>query len=179
MKEVALPLVNGKYKAEFPDKCVYCGAPRALTLRQTASAGSSRRKRFVTVDVPFCAAHARESRHNARLLTSILIVLSLVSCGLLFGITTSINRNPATGLLVFLGLVAVGLAFAGRELLRKRLVRTHETMGDMPRGGLLGFKVRLAGDQVQFSFVNGRMADEFAQLNQPRPPKAEKHEYPS
>lgn len=170
MREVALPIVNGKYKASFPAKCVYCGAPSALTMRHTASVGTSRRKRFITMDVPYCAAHARESQRNTRLLTAILVVFMLVSCGLLFGITTSINRNPATGLLVFLGLAAVGLALAGRELLRKWLVRSRESMGDMPRGGSLGFKVRLAGNEILFPFVNGRMADEFAQLNQPGPP---------
>lgn len=164
MNKVEIPIVDGNYKVLFPPKCVYCGAPKEVRLRKTASAGTSRRKRFVTVDVPYCAEHARESKRNARVLTAVLIVLLLVSCGLLFGLTTSINRDPPTGLLVFLALIAVGMAYAGRALLRKPLTRSRPTMGDMA-GGSLGVQVRLVGDKVVFSFVNGRIAAEFAQLN--------------
>lgn len=164
MKDVEIPITDNKYKALFPPKCVYCGAPQEVTMRKTASAGSSRRRRYVTVDVPYCAEHARESKRNARVLTAVLIAILLVSCAVLFGIATSINRNPPTGLLLFLALVAVGLALAGRELLRRRLSRSRGTMADMA-GGNLGFKVRPAGNNVVFSFTNGRIADEFAQLN--------------
>lgn len=164
MKEVEIPIVDSKYEALFPPKCVYCGAPKEVTIRKTASSGSSRRRRFVTVDVPYCVEHARESKRNARVLTVGLIVMLLVSCGVLFGITTSINRNPSTGLLVFLALIAVGLALAGRELLRRTLARSRQTMADMS-GSNLGFKVVPSGNTVVFSFANGRIADEFAQLN--------------
>lgn len=164
MIEVEIPLVDGKYKALFPPKCVYCGAPKAVTVRKTASSGSSRRRRFVTVDVPYCAEYARESKRNARLLTAVLIVLLLVSCGLLFGIATSINRNPSTGVLIFLALIAVGLAYGGRALLRKMLARSRPTIADMS-GGDLGFKAVPLHDKVVFGFTNGRIAAEFAQLN--------------
>jgi small-conductance mechanosensitive channel len=88
----------------------------------------------------------------------------LLSCSVLFGVAASINRNPSVGLLVFLGLIAVALAFAGRELLRSRLARSRATMADMV-GSDLGFKVKPIGDKVIFSFANGRIADEFARLN--------------
>ena len=164
MTKVEIPIVDGKYKVLFPSKCVYCGVPKDVSLRKTASAGTSRRKRFVTVDVPYCAEHARESKRNANVLTAVLIVILLVSCGVLFGITTSINRNPSTGLLIFLALIAVGMAYGGRVLLRKPLARSRPTMGDMA-GGSLGFQAQLVGNKVVFSFVNGRIATEFAQLN--------------
>lgn len=164
MTEVEIPIVDGKYKVSFPAKCVYCGAPKAVIVRKTASAGSSQRRRFVTVDVPYCAEHARESKRNARILTVGLIAILIVSCGVLFSITTSINRNPSTGLLIFLAVVAFGLAYAGREMLRRMLSRSQGTMGDMI-GGDLGFKVKPLGNKVVFSFTNGRIADEFAQLN--------------
>ncbi|MCP4426977.1 MAG: hypothetical protein GY803_21005 [Chloroflexi bacterium] len=164
MKEVEIPTVDGKYKALFPPKCVYCGAPKEVTRRKTASSGNSRRRRFVTVEAPYCAEHARESKRNARVLTTALIAMTLVSCGVLFGIATSINRNPPTGLLVFLALLAVGLAYVGREVLRRMLSRSRETMADMTNGEL-GFKVTPLHDKVVFSFTNGRIAAEFAQLN--------------
>ncbi|MEJ2746333.1 MAG: hypothetical protein P8183_00200 [Anaerolineae bacterium] len=164
MTEVEIPIVDGKYEVLFPPKCVYCGAPKEVTVRKTASSGSSRRKRFVTVDVPYCAEHARESKRNARLLTAVLIVLVIVSCGVLFGITTSINRNPSTGLLIFLALIAVGLAYAGREALRRVMSRSRKSMGDMTKGNL-GIKVVPLYNKVVFSFTNGRIAAEFAQLN--------------
>ncbi len=164
MTEVEIPIVDGKYKVLFPPKCVYCGAPKEVTVRKTASSGSSRRKRFVTVDVPYCAEHARESKRNARVLTAVLIVLVIVSCGVLFGITTSINRNPSTGLLIFLALVAFGLAYAGREALRRAMSRSRKSMADMTKGNL-GIKVVPLSNKVVFSFTNGRIADEFAQLN--------------
>ena len=114
MKTVSIPIVDGKYRALFPEKCVYCGAPKEMTMRQTVSAGRRRRRRFVTVDVPYCAEHARESKRNARVLTVGLVTVLLTSCCTLFGITTSINRTPPTWLLVFLALIAttIGTALA-------------------------------------------------------------------
>jgi hypothetical protein len=165
MNTVEIPIVDGKYRALFPPKCVYCGVPQAVTMRKTASAGTRRRRRFITVDVPYCAEHARESKRNARLLTAVLIVFLLISCGVLFGVTTSINRNPPTGLLIFLALAAVGLAYAGRVLLRKWLARSRPTLADTFGGGDLGIQVQLVGDKAVFTFVNGRIAAEFAQLN--------------
>lgn len=164
MQDVEIPMTDNKYKAVFPPKCVYCGAPQAVTMRKTGSSKTGQRRRYVTADVPYCAEHARESKRNARILTAGLIAMFIVSCGVLFGVTTSINRNPSVGLLVFLGLIAVALAFAGRELLRRRLVRSRATMADMV-GSDLGFKVKPVGDKVVFSFANGRIADEFARLN--------------
>ena len=165
MKTVSIPIVDGKYQALFPEKCVYCGAPKEVTMRQTVSAGRRRRRRFVTVDVPYCAAHARESKRNARVLTVGLVTVLLTSCCVLFGITTSINRTPPTWLLVFLALIACGLAFAGRELFRKVMSRSVESMAHMSRGSHLGLKVSLAGDRVEFLFANDEMGDEFARLN--------------
>ncbi len=167
MIKVEIPIVDGKYKASFPPKCVYCGASQAVTLRKTISAGNSRRRRFATMDVPYCTKHARNSKRNARMLTAVLITILLFSCSLLFGVTTSINRNPSTGLLIFLALIAVGLAYGGRALLRKMLARSRPTMADM-MGGNLGFQAQLVGGKVVFSFVNGRIAAEFAQLNENR-----------
>lgn len=165
MKTVSIPIVDGKYRALFPEKCVYCGAPKEVAMRQTVSAGRRRRRRFVTVDVPYCAEHARESKRNARVLTVGFLMVLLTSCCALFGITTSINRTPPTWLLVFLALIACGLAFAGRELFRKVLSRSVESMAHMSRGSHLGLKVSLAGDRVEFSFANDEMGDEFARLN--------------
>jgi hypothetical protein len=165
MKEIGIPIVDGKYHVAFPEKCVYCGAPKELTRRQTASAGRQKRRRFVTVDVPYCAEHASVAKRNARVLTLGFVVLLLTSCCVLFGVTTSINRSPSTTLMVFLAAVAVGLAFLGRELFRRLMSRSVASMADMARGSHLGLGVRLAGDEVVFSFANDEMADEFARLN--------------
>jgi hypothetical protein len=165
MKEVSIPIVDGKYQVVFPEKCVYCGGPKELTRRQTASAGRQKRRRFVTVDVPYCAEHASVAKRNARVLTIGFVVIMLTSCCVLFGVTTSINRNPSTTLMVFLALVAVGLAFAGRELFRRVMSRSMASMTDMSGGSHLGLGVKLAGGEVAFSFANDEMADEFARLN--------------
>jgi hypothetical protein len=165
MKEVSIPIVDGKYHVAFPEKCVYCGAPKELTRRQTASAGRQKRRRFVTIDVPYCAEHASMAKRNARVLAIGFVLIMLTSCCVLFGVTTSINRNPPTTLLVFLAFVAVGLAFLGRELFRRVMSRSVASMADMARGSHLGLGVRLAGDEVVFSFANDEMADEFARLN--------------
>lgn len=165
MKEVSVPIVDGKYHVVFPEKCVYCGAPKELTRRQTASAGRQRRRRYVTVDVPYCSEHAGLAKRNARVLTIGFVVILLTSCCVLFGVTTSIDREPSTTLLVFLALAAVGLAFGGRELFRKVMSRSIASMADMGSGSHIGLKVDLAGKEVVFSFTNDAVADEFARLN--------------
>ena len=78
MKEVNIPIVEGKYRVLFPEKCVYCGAPKEVAMRRTASGGTRRRRRYVTVDVPYCAEHARESKRNARVLTVGLVTILLL-----------------------------------------------------------------------------------------------------
>jgi hypothetical protein len=165
MKEVSIPIVDGKYHVVFPEKCVYCGAPKELTRRQTTSAGRQKRRRFVTVDVPYCAEHASVAKRNTMVLTIGFVVIMLTSCCVLFGVTTSINQDPSTTLMVFLAAVAVGLAFLGRELFRRVMSRSVASMADMSGGSHLGLGVRLAGDAVAFSFANDEMADEFARLN--------------
>ena len=165
MQKLAIPIVDGKYKVAFPPKCVYCGAPKEVTLRKTASAGPNRRRRIVAVSVPYCATHARVSKRNSLILTVGLIAALLFSCGILFGITTSFVDDPSDMLLVFLGFAGIGLALVGRELLRRVLARSSETMRDSTSGGDLGIRMWLAGPKVMFSFSNGRIAAEFAQLN--------------
>lgn len=165
MKEVNIPIVDGKYHVVFPEKCVYCGAPKESTRRQTAHAGRQKRRRSVTVDVPYCAEHASMAKRNAMVLTIGFVAIMLTSCCVLFGVTTSINRNPSTTILVFLAFVAVGLAFLGRELFRKVMSRSVASMADMARGSHLGLGVRLADNEVVFSFANEEMAGEFARLN--------------
>lgn len=121
---------------------------------------------MVTVNVPYCAAHARVSKRNTLILTVGLIAALLLSCGVLFGVTTSFIDDPSEMLMVFLGFGAIGLALVGRELLRRLLARSNETMRDSTSGGDLGIRMWLAGNKIVFSFTNGRIADEFAQLNE-------------
>ncbi len=165
MKSVSIPIVDGKYKVSFPAKCVYCGAPKEVMARRTFSSGSSRRRRFVTVEVPYCAAHARDEKRNARILTLGVVSIFLFSCCVLFSITTSINRNPATMLLVFLAILAGGLAYVGRELIRKMMSRSTKSMADMIGGSYLGLRVWPSSTAAVFSFSNDQIADEFARLN--------------
>jgi threonine/homoserine/homoserine lactone efflux protein len=119
----------------------------------------------VTVDVPYCAAHARQSRRNTRILSLGWIVILIFSCAVLFGVTTSINRNPPTLLLVLLALVAAGLAFLGSRVLRQVLSRSRPSMADMLGSSHLGIHVEPAGDELVFSFANDEIADQFARLN--------------
>jgi hypothetical protein len=165
MKEVKIPIVDGKYHVVFPEKCVYCGGPKELMRQQMASAGRQRRQRYVTVDVPYCSEHAGVAKRNARVLTLGFVVILLTSCCVLFGVTTSINREPGTMLLVALGFVALGLAYGGRELFRRIMSRSIASMVDMGKGPHIGLKMELAGDEVVFSFTNDEIADEFARLN--------------
>ncbi|MCP4542360.1 MAG: hypothetical protein GY832_35000 [Chloroflexi bacterium] len=165
MKSVSIPIVDGKYKVSFPAKCVYCGVPKEVTVRRTFSGGTSRRRRFVTVEVPYCAAHAREEKRNARILTLGIVSIFMFSCCALFGITTGINRNPSTTFLIFLALLAGGLAYLGRELIRKVMSRSTQTMADMMKGRYLGLKVWPSSTAAVFSFSNDQIANEFAQLN--------------
>ena len=108
------------------------------------------------------------------MITAVLIALVIVSCGVVFSVTTSINRNPSTGLLIFLALVAFGLAYAGREALRKVMSRSRKSMADMTKGNL-GIKVVPLSNKVVFSFVNGHVADEFARLNEQNSVKENDH----
>jgi hypothetical protein len=165
MKIVSIPIVDGKYVVSFPEKCVYCGATPQVRLRQTRSGGRSRRTTYVTVDVPYCAEHARQSRRNARILNLGWVIILLFSCAVMFGITTSINRNPPVWLLVVLALVAGGLAFAGSRALRRPLSRSNPSMADMLSTSHLGVNAELVGDEILFSFTNDQIADEFARLN--------------
>ena len=166
MKEVEIPIVDGKYRVLFPEKCVYCGAPKEVAVRITASARTApRRTRFATVTVPYCAKHDRESRRNARILMAGFVSLLLFSCCVLFAVTTSIKRDPAVGLMVGLGVVALGLAYGGRLLLRKMLSRSISTMGDMLRGDHLGLAIVPGYKDITFTFTNDQIAEEFAALN--------------
>ena len=166
MKEVHVPYEGGKYQVEFPKKCVYCGVPSEVTSREITSSGATtRRRRFVTVDVPYCGEHAREKKRNTRTLTAAFVLTLLFSCFVLFAITTSINREPPTLLLVVLAFVAWGLAIGGRELLRRVMVSSRPSMADMSGGSSLGLVVKLIGNEISFAFANDQMADEFARLN--------------
>ena len=165
MKEVNVPIVEGKYSARFPNKCVYCGEPPTKTLRETASAGSRRRRRFVTVDVPYCDEHARTTRRNATILNAAFVLALLFSCCLLFSITSTFVDDPAVELWIVLGLVALGLAVVGRWLLRRVVSGMNQSMADMVGGDRLGVRAQLTGNEILFTFVNDEIADEFARLN--------------
>jgi len=164
MKTVEIPIVDGKYNVLFPPKCIYCGIPKEVTIRMSGRSKSGRKTRLTAMDVPYCAEHARESKRNDRALIVGLIASFLVSCCVLFSITSSIIEDPSTELYLFLAFIAIILALAGRWMLRQLLSRSRETMADMS-GGQLGFRVIPLHDKVSFSFVNAQIADEFAQLN--------------
>jgi hypothetical protein len=165
VKTVGIPISDGKYTVLFPEKCVYCGAPREKMMREVASAGSGQRTEFVTVDVPYCAQHARQSRRNTRILNMGWVIILLLTCSVMFAVTTSINRNPPTLLLVILALIAAGLAFVGARVLRRLLARSNQSMADMLSSSHLGLKVELVGDEILFSFTNDQTAEEFVRLN--------------
>jgi hypothetical protein len=168
MQQVNIPIVEGKYKALFPQKCVYCGESAAKTLRHVASAGSRRRRRTITVDVPYCEEHARTSRRNAAILTTGFVLTLLLSCCVLFAITSTFVDEPAVGLWVALGLVALVLAVGGSWLLRRVMSRVNQSMADMVGGSRLGLNIQLAGSQISFTFANDEIAEEFARLNNQR-----------
>ncbi|MGD2146397.1 MAG: hypothetical protein PVH41_06875 [Anaerolineae bacterium] len=164
-REVSIPITDGEYQVVFPERCIYCGAPSDRRLRKTVSAGSGRRTRFATLDVPYCAKHAQLSRRNARILNLGWVAILLFSCCVIFGVTTSINRNPPVWLWVVLALIAGVLAFAGARMLRVLLGRSNQSMADMLDSSHLGLKAELAGDEIILTFANDEMAEEFAQLN--------------
>jgi hypothetical protein len=162
--KVEIPIIEGKYSVQFPQKCVYCGKPSTKALRTTASAGS-RRRRSVSFDVPYCDEHARTTRRNATLLNAGFVVALLLSCAVLFAITSSLIEEPAVGLWVFLALVALGLALGGRWLLRRAISSKSQSMADMVGGDRLGVRIQLAGDEITFTFANDEIAKEFSRLN--------------
>jgi hypothetical protein len=61
--------------------------------------------------------------------------------------------------------LAVGLAYGGRELIRKVLSRSNETMADMVGSRHLGLKIQPSSTEIVFSFANDRVAEDFARLN--------------
>jgi hypothetical protein len=162
--EIKVPIIEGKYSVQFPKKCVYCGKPATKTLRETASAGS-RRRRTAIFDVPYCDEHARATRRNATLLNAAFVVALVLSCAILFAVTSSLLEEPGTGLWVFLALVAVGLAIGARWLLRRMVSKKSQAMADMLGGDRLGVRIQLAGQELTFAFANDEIAEEFARLN--------------
>jgi len=165
MREVSIPVTDGEYQVVFPERCIYCGAPSERQLRETVSARTGRRTRFATLDVPYCAKHARLSRRNARILSLSWVAILLFSCCAMFAVTTSIHRNPPVWLLVVLALIAAGLAFGGARVLRNLLGRSNQSMADMLGSSHLGLKAELAGDEILLTFTNDEVAEEFARLN--------------
>jgi hypothetical protein len=165
VKKVNIPIVDGKYRVLFPEKCVYCGAPKEVEVNRTESAGSSRRKYYATVAVPYCTAHLQEEKRNARFLLVGFLSLLVVSCCVLFGVTTSIKRDPSVEVMLVLALVALGLAYAGRGLLRKVMSGAFPTMADMRGSNRLGMQVSPSSTAITFWFTNDQIAEEFAQLN--------------
>ena len=165
MKKISMPIIEGKYSVLFPEKCVYCGEPATEKRRQSASAGSRRRRRSITVEVPYCTEHARTSKRNAAILTAGFVLTLLLSCCVLFAATTTFMAEPAVELMLFLALVAFGLAFGGRWVLRRVGSQMSQSMADMAGGSHLGLRTQLAGDEIAFTFVNDQMAEEFIRLN--------------
>ena len=166
MKSVDIPIVDGKYQVVFPEKCVYCGAPKEVDETVLASRKQTpRRTAYVTVTVLYCTQHYRAARRNARILVAAFVSLFLFSCCVLFSITTSIKRDPPVGLMVGLGVVALGLAYGGKLLLRRALSRSIPTMGDMMRGDNLGLAIVPGYEDITFTFTNDQIAEEFARLN--------------
>ena len=108
MKKVSIPIIEGKYKTLFPEKCVYCGEPATEKVRQSASAGSRRRRRSITVEVPYCTEHARTSKRNAAILTAGFVLTLLLSCCVMFAVTSTIIKDPAVEVWIVLALVAFG-----------------------------------------------------------------------
>lgn len=148
----------------FPEMCVYCGAPPDKKKRMTVGDDD---EGYATYDVPYCAAHARRSRRNTLMLYGGGLGILLVTCCVMFGITTSIDREPSTTLLVFLALGAVFVAGAGITVLRRMLARSDPTMAHMISRTHLGLGAKLVGsNRIQFWFANDQVADEFARLNE-------------
>ena len=165
MKKVNIPIVDGKYRVLFPDKCVYCGVPKEIDVNRTEGAGSGRHRYYASVTVPYCAAHLQEEKRNTRFLLVGFLSLLVVSCCVLFGVTTSIQRSPSVEVMLVLALVALGLAYAGRGLLRKVMSGSFPTMADMQGSNRLGLQVVPSRTVITFWFANDQIADEFAQLN--------------
>jgi hypothetical protein len=93
------------------------------------------------------------------------MIILLFSCCAMFGVTTSVNRNPPVWLLVVLALIAAGMAFGGARVLRNLLGLSNQSMADMLGSSHLGLKAELAGDEIALTFTNDEMAEQFAQLN--------------
>ena len=84
---------------------------------------------------------------------------------MLFGVTTSIQRSPSVEVMLVLALVALGLAYAGRGLLRKVMSGSFPTLADMQGSNRLGLQVSPSSTVITFWFTNDQIAEEFAQLN--------------
>jgi hypothetical protein len=89
----------------------------------------------------------------------------VVSCCVLFSVTTSIKRSPSVEIMLVLALVAFGLACAGRGLLRKVMSGSFPTMADMRGSSRLGLQVSPSSTAITFWFTNDQIAEEFARLN--------------
>ena len=166
MKKISTPFMGLErpYPVAFPEMCVYCGAPPDKKKRMMVGDDD---EGYATYDVPYCAAHARRSRRNTLMLYGGGLGILLVTCCAMFGITTSIDREPSTTLLVFLALGAVFVAGAGITVLRRVLARSDPTMAHMISRTHLGLGAKLVGsNRIEFWFANDQVADEFARLNE-------------
>ncbi len=118
VQKITTPLWAGKrpYPVALPEMWVYCGAPPDKKKRMMVG---DEDEGYATLDVPYCAKHARRSRRNTLMLYAGGLGILVVTCCAMFGITKSIDREPSTTLLVFLGVGALLLTAAGITLLRR------------------------------------------------------------
>lgn len=190
MITVDIPIQDPKKppKLTFPDRCVYCGQPKARTWSVKLNTGAQKRGQLIQLemDVPLCAQCTAKENRIADVTWMPFFIAGLLTCVVVFipvwlispeGTTPQTYAFPYV-LGAFVGMIAgiiVGtlvefilkmlFAPAYGKLLLKRPLTVWSIFKDSE--SLIGLSTRFADDKktLKLMFENDEMAREFISLN--------------
>lgn len=170
---IKIPMVDGKFAVNFPEKCVYCGKPQEFLVPITASRSSgsqyNRSRQSATFQVPYCKEHSQSNKKYRTWLSLIFFTCLAFSCGAQIMISFALNLQETFQTCVLGPVLALLFAFlVGNLGARKLWGAVNQTVADLPGSmvdGGLGLQMMMGGDVVGFSFTNELIAHEFADMN--------------
>ncbi len=159
----------------FPERCVYCGAPRETDQNLEATWRKTRYSQLISraFSIPYCLQHAREMRRNVALLYAIFIFSWLLVFALVAFYWPDRGNSWLVGLISAV-IFADVVAFLAKMILA-RLVPFLSSLLDTPMAVLISAGPRRSlgigvawsdeGTNLVFKFANPEIAQEFEQLN--------------
>ena len=178
------------YSVKFPDKCVLCGQKKEnflnLKLKEKNNMWSKKKntelnisnegeKLINEIKIPYCSEHYSDSKLFSNIFTyvsygipTLILLYALINRGVSYVFHDIFN---IIYWVVILSLSALIAEFVTKLVLMpffksiRKMPLTKRFIAGSFGGGILGLKVNLFDDELNFRFSNKIMANEFAELN--------------